>query len=69
MTDAQKTLALHELKREIRMRRAFYPDWVGSGKITEQQAAERMERLEWALSLASGACSDGAPDTSPDVSF
>jgi hypothetical protein len=37
---------LHCLRREIHLRRKFYPEWIRKGRISEGLAREQLERLE-----------------------
>jgi hypothetical protein len=37
---------LHVLRREIHMRRTFYPQWVGKGRLSANAARAQLHRLE-----------------------
>lgn len=43
--------AAHEVRRELNVRRTVYPRLVANGKLSPEEAAERMRRMELALSL------------------
>lgn len=38
-----------EVRRELGMRRHKYPQWVAAGRMTQQQADDRLGRLEAVL--------------------
>jgi hypothetical protein len=41
-----KTEILHELSRELSMRRTVFPRWVASKRLTADQAAHRIAQLQ-----------------------
>lgn len=57
----QRTIeAAHEVRRELEVRRHVYPRLVANGKLSPEEAAERMRRMELALSSLLKLC--GEPD-------
>lgn len=49
--DTSYEACVHEVEREIQVRARCYPRWVSEGKLSEFEAAERLERLKGALQL------------------
>ena len=43
--------AASELRRELGVRRRCYGRWIDDGKLTDVEAADRMERMEAALDI------------------
>ncbi len=55
--------AAHEVQRELNVRRTVYPRLVAKGKLSPEEAAERMRRMGLALSFLLAA--SGPPDPPP----
>lgn len=46
---AELTGAVTELERELQVRDRCYARWVSEGRLAKQDAADRYNRLQWAL--------------------
>ena len=52
--DPKITEGLYELRREMRLRKSVYPRWVINGRLKQEEANRRMNRLQDAIDVLEG---------------